>query len=152
MYREPQWTESVQYITLNVISAFLCAAAHNALYFMLGLTNWAFHFMHYLFTFLMLFISYWCGLIPKKTIPIREMLPIAVTQVCVSVATCVIHSGGRDGALYTLRLTDFAISITTIYLARKFVDPSCVPADKKKATLVSFHFHRTHGVTAIPRV
>ncbi len=57
--------ETIQYLVLNVVCAFICAGVHSALYSMLALNTWSFHFIHYFFTFIILILSYVCGLVSK---------------------------------------------------------------------------------------
>lgn len=127
----------LQYVLLNLVSALLCSAAHNTLYFMLGFSAWFFHFLHYLATFVLLLILSCTSVLPRKSIPLKEYLPISLTQAVVSLATATVHSSGKDGALYTMRMSDFATTLLVMWLTPKFVDSKFSTKREMKPLVVS---------------
>lgn len=129
----------IQYTLLNVVSAFLCSAAHNTLYFMLGFSAWFFHFMHYFVTFVVLLLLTALKFSHRKAIPFRHILPISLSQFVVSTATGVIHSGGKDGAVYTLRVGDFGVTLLVMYITPFFLEDRYVTKKEYKLLIVRWH-------------
>ena len=147
IFVEPPFKSTIQFAVLNTASALLCAAAHNHLYFMLGLNTFTFHFMHYFFTFLVMATVVYClkygssaaSTDAKQPQPM-DFMPLAISQAIVSIMSGVIHSGGKDGALYTIRFADCGVTIFTLVLARKVLSQQYQPNPANRNLLVNFYY------------
>lgn len=138
MLPEPLLSEMLQWFFVNIISSLVGSQLHKTLYYTLGLTYWAMHFLHYLFTFLLLiFISLTGGQIQNQWIPMKIVFPLASTEALASFSSCIIHHGGSDGAIHSIRVVDFMVTILVIVLGRIFLESSARPDSKAKLLLVS---------------
>lgn len=136
MFREPHFFTVFQFFMLNVTSSFLCAAAHNALFFLFGLTTWTVHFLHYFITFCILRLGRSAGFVPDQRLPWKDIAPLAVTQLLVTYLTSLCQPFKRGGGLYLLRLTDFAVTIFVIFLSHKLFKRSALPLTSNRLLLV----------------
>uniref|UniRef100_A0A914UXX5 Uncharacterized protein n=1 Tax=Plectus sambesii TaxID=2011161 RepID=A0A914UXX5_9BILA len=133
MFREPPFFTVFQFFMLNVTSSFLCAAAHNALFFLFGLTTWTIHFLHYFITFCLLRLGRGAGFVPDQRLPWKEILPLAFTQLLVTLLTSLCQPFKREGGLYLLRLTDFVVTAVVIVASVKLFKGSVLPVPGKRS-------------------
>uniref|UniRef100_A0A7E5A2D1 TPT domain-containing protein n=1 Tax=Panagrellus redivivus TaxID=6233 RepID=A0A7E5A2D1_PANRE len=114
------------YWLLNVTSAFLLSAAHNALFYVLDVRAIVTHFLHHLVTFVFLFVT--CApcisvKIEPETLK-KALLPPFLTQIAVSLVSSRVHSGNRTGSLYLLRITDFIVTLVALKVSPRLLGPS----------------------------
>uniref|UniRef100_A0AAF5DGQ3 Uncharacterized protein n=1 Tax=Strongyloides stercoralis TaxID=6248 RepID=A0AAF5DGQ3_STRER len=107
---------------LNVTSSLFVAASHNALYYVLDLRTFVFHFMHYFFSFIFFYfltklysINETSKLCIFSLTLIKKLLPLSFFQTILTFLTSFAHSGNRHGSLYVLRICD---CITTIIILK----------------------------------
>lgn len=138
MFREPAFFIVFQFFMLNVASSFLCAAAHNALFFLFGLTTWTIHFLHYFVTYCVLRIGRGVGFVPDQRIHWKEVLPLALNQFLITFLTSLCRPFRRGGGLYLMRLTDFAVTAFVILLSYKMFRGSALPIPSKRSLVVRY--------------
>uniref|UniRef100_A0A915HYM4 Uncharacterized protein n=1 Tax=Romanomermis culicivorax TaxID=13658 RepID=A0A915HYM4_ROMCU len=137
MIEESPMSETLILFVVNAVLSMLCSQLHKCLYFLLNLTYWAMHFGHYFLTFLVLYVLFWLGYTPKEPrLTLSQLWPLVLTETILSVATCVVHTGGSDGAVHSIRVTDFAVTLLVIFAARFFIEEAYYSAAKSKYTLL----------------
>jgi len=123
MIAEPSWSEIAILWTINAVCSMVCSQIHKCLYFLLGLNYWAMHFGHYFLTFLVLLVISLTGTIfQRQPIPAKVLVPLVLSEFLTSAGSCIVHTGGSDGTVYTIRVTDFAVTLVVILSAKYFID------------------------------
>lgn len=118
MITEPIASEIFVLWTVNTVCSMVCSQIHKSLYFLLAINYWAMHFGHYILTFIVLWGISCAGSFQRQSIPKRNLALLVLTEALISTSACIVHMEGSDGTVYTIRVTDFAVTLIIMYTSR----------------------------------